>query len=119
MKLLFALLHANPELRATIPEIQEDAWMNQAVDINNYRWEEVIRDTEFHANNAGDIFREENEPRTEPLKDNTNNHEIKIQKFYSPEVNDENKPLEPASTFNSKLAALSQTSQLAVLSKSF
>lgn len=115
MKLLFSVLHANPELRATIAEIQEDTWMNQSIDMNNYRWEEVIRDTEFHANNAGDIFRDENEP----LKENTNKTEIKIQKFYEPEANDENKPLESTNTFNSKLAGLTQASQVAILSKSF
>ena len=59
MALLFSVLCANPELRATIQGIQANEWVQQAVDIDIYKWEEVVRDTEFHGNNAGDCFRED------------------------------------------------------------
>ncbi|CAF0712521.1 unnamed protein product [Brachionus calyciflorus] len=59
MKLLFSILCPKPELRATIEEIESNEWVNQTVDINKFKWEEVIRDTEFHGNNAGDLNREE------------------------------------------------------------
>ena len=61
MKLLFVVLCAKPEQRATIQEIESNSWVNQPVDINNYKWEEVIRNTEFHANNAGDCIQVDEE----------------------------------------------------------
>jgi PAS domain-containing serine/threonine kinase len=59
MKLLFAILCPKPELRATIDEIEANVWVNQNVDIGKFKWESVVRNTEFHANNAGDCFRDE------------------------------------------------------------
>jgi hypothetical protein len=59
MKLLFSVLCPKPELRATIQEIETNSWVTQEVDINKYKWEDVIKNTEFHANNAGDCFIEE------------------------------------------------------------
>lgn len=59
MKLLFSILCPKPELRASMEEIQANDWINQPVDINNYKWEDVIRDTEFNGNNAGESNREE------------------------------------------------------------
>ena len=45
MKLLFSILFPKPELRATISEIEANDWVNQLVDINNYKWESVIKNT--------------------------------------------------------------------------
>jgi hypothetical protein len=61
MKLLFAILCPKPEIRATIQEIEANPWVNQPVDINNYKWEEVIRNTEFNGNNAGECNQLEEE----------------------------------------------------------
>ena len=54
MKLLFSILCPKPEQRATITEIETNPWVTQPVDISLYKWEDVIRNTEFHGNNAGD-----------------------------------------------------------------
>lgn len=59
MKLLFSVLCPKPELRATIEEIEANEWVNQPVDLSKFKWNEVIRDTEFHGNNAGNLNREE------------------------------------------------------------
>jgi serine/threonine protein kinase len=59
MKLLFSILCPKPELRATVEEIETNVWVTQPVDINEFKWENVVRDTEFHANNAGDCYRED------------------------------------------------------------
>lgn len=59
MVLLFSILCSNPEQRATITEIENNSWVKQSVDITKYKWEEVIRNTEFHGNNAGDCNLEE------------------------------------------------------------
>jgi PAS domain-containing serine/threonine kinase len=90
MKLLFSILCPNPEQRATIIEIEANPWVTQPVDITLYKWEEVIRNTEFHANNAGDINLDEEYanlckydgtsvvkplPRTKPLQTTTNHQE--------------------------------------------
>ena len=128
MKLLFAILCANPELRATIPEIEENDWMNQTINMNNYRWENVIRDTEFHANNAGNIFREEELPACpEPLNQKDNNipieRAVKLDKIpdynndLSNDINDENKCMNSVNT--NKLISTQNFNQLAALSKSF
>jgi len=59
MVLLFSVLCSNPEQRATITQIENNPWVKQIVDITKYKWEEVIRNTEFHGNNAGDCNLEE------------------------------------------------------------
>ena len=59
MKLLFSILCPKPELRATMDEISNDEWVNQSVDMTKFKWENVVRDTEFHTNDAGDCFRDE------------------------------------------------------------
>ncbi len=111
MTLLFKILCANPELRATIQEIQANEWLNQKVDISKYKWEEVIRDTEFHANNAGDFNREEDLPVSdEVIKQKKNEFNIdecenKVEKneiFYMSNINDEN-------NFSGRLAILSKS----------
>ena len=43
MKLLFSILCPKPELRASMEEIQACEWVNQPVDINQFKWEEVVR----------------------------------------------------------------------------
>ena len=55
MMLLFSILCSNPEQRATITEIENNAWVKQPIDISKYKWEEVLKYTEFHGNNAGDF----------------------------------------------------------------
>ena len=45
MKLLFTILYPKPELRATIKDIETNDWVSQFVDINNYKWENVIKNT--------------------------------------------------------------------------
>lgn len=59
MKLLFSILCPKPELRASMEEIQACEWVNQPVDINQFKWEEVVRCETFSGNNAGDTNREE------------------------------------------------------------
>ena len=59
MKLLFSILTPKPELRATIDEIEANTWVTQPVDMSKFKWENVVRNTEFHANTAGDCFRDE------------------------------------------------------------
>lgn len=59
MKLLFSILCPKPEVRATIQEIEVNDWVTQTVNITNYKWEEVIRNTEFHSNDAGDFYRDQ------------------------------------------------------------
>lgn len=129
MRLLFAILCKDPQLRATIPEIQADEWMNQPVDMGNYKWEEVIRDTEFHANNAGNIFREDDLPPCDSHNDQKENigdesHGcVKLEKVpdYNEdlsEINDENKCAEnvvPLGKYNANM----NINQIAAMSKSF
>lgn len=52
--LLFSILCPKPDTRMTIEEIENYSWVNQEVDIGQYKWENVIRNTEFHSNDAGD-----------------------------------------------------------------
>ena len=59
MKLFFCILCPNPQNRVTIDEVLAHEWVNQPVDIRQYVWEHVIRDTEFHGNTAGDFNRDE------------------------------------------------------------
>ena len=59
MKLLFSILCPKPELRATMEEIESNEWVNQPVDMSKFKWENVVRNTEFHANTAGDCFRDD------------------------------------------------------------
>jgi hypothetical protein len=60
MRLLFTMLCPKPEQRASIDEVNNDSWVNQFVNISLYKWEEVIRNTEFIGNNAGDCYRANN-----------------------------------------------------------
>jgi hypothetical protein len=125
MRLLFAILCKDPQLRATIPEIQADKWMNQPIDMSNYKWEEVIRDTEFHANNAGNIFREDDLPPCDvnnQQKENMVQNEdgVKLEKINdynkdsSCEMNNENNKCNL-----NKFNAMQNLNQISVLSKSF
>ena len=52
--LLFSILCPKPDTRMTIEEIENYSWVNQEVEIGQYKWENVIRNTEFHSNDAGD-----------------------------------------------------------------
>ena len=128
MRLLFAILCKDPQLRATILEIQADEWMNQPVDIGNYKWDEVIRDTEFHANNAGNIFREDDLPPCDSRNDQKENigngsHGcVKLEKVpdYNEDldgINDENKCAVnlPLGKYNANI----NINQIAAMSKSF
>ena len=47
MKLLFSILCPKPELRASIEEIQACQWVNQQIDINQYKWEDIVRSETF------------------------------------------------------------------------
>ncbi len=118
MKLLFAILCANPDLRATVPQILADEWLNQAVDMSNYKWEEVIRDTEFHANNAGNIFRgDEGVECGQVDKENKQTNESCIRSGKLDKFNAENESqcmfATDTNNFNSKL------NQIAMMSRSF
>lgn len=59
MLLMFSILCADPELRATIKEIETNEWVTQPVDMSKFVWNEVLRNTEFHSNSAGDVNRDE------------------------------------------------------------
>jgi serine/threonine protein kinase len=90
MKLLLSILCAKPELRATIEEIEANAWVNQPCDISKYKWEEVLRNSEFLANNAGNIdeeygvahikerFKLENQPSEEQHELDTDNQKENV-----------------------------------------
>jgi hypothetical protein len=45
MKLLFTILYPKPELRSTIKDIETNDWVTQFVDISQYKWENVIKNT--------------------------------------------------------------------------
>ncbi len=118
MKLLFSILCANPDLRATVSQILADEWVNQPVDMSNYKWEEVIRNTEFHANTAGDIFRgDEDTDCVHADKENKIKNEqcIRLEKVDKYNTDNENQCMDTVDTssFNSKL------NQIAIMSKSF
>lgn len=117
MKLLFSILCANPELRATVSNILADEWLNQPVDITKYKWEEVVRDTEFQANNAGDQFRG-NEPscRGTNLDDKENlQQEPSSARLERCDINEKNECTDKikSNNFNSNL------NQIVLMSKSF
>ncbi|ESO85347.1 hypothetical protein LOTGIDRAFT_130545, partial [Lottia gigantea] len=42
MFLISWMLHTDPRCRATINDLEENAWVNQEIDVNNYIWEEVL-----------------------------------------------------------------------------
>ena len=42
MKVLLWLLHPDPNSRATLNNLQEDKWVNQKFDVNQYSFEAVI-----------------------------------------------------------------------------
>ena len=45
MKLLFTILYPKPELRSTIKDIETNDWVTQFVDISQYKWANVIKNT--------------------------------------------------------------------------
>ena len=114
MKLISSILCANPELRATVPAIMADEWLNQSVDMSRYKWEEVVRDTEFHANNAGDIFRTDESKLVVNNKQNNNyNNNEQPRATRLEKINNFNETNDENTHFNSKL------NQIALMSKSF
>ena len=118
MKLLFSILCANPDLRATVSQILADEWLNQAVDMSNYKWEEVIRDTEFHANNAGDIFRGDEGIECALVdKENKQKNEtcVRLEKMDKYNGDSENQCMDTVDTNNFTL----KLNQLATMSRSF
>ncbi|XP_071112685.1 PAS domain-containing serine/threonine-protein kinase-like isoform X1 [Haliotis cracherodii] len=54
MFLVTWMLHRDPVCRATIKDVERNAWVKQEVDIQQYKWEEVLPNSEFHGNNAAD-----------------------------------------------------------------
>ncbi len=42
MELMAWLLHPKPEQRATIADVDRDPWVWQDIDIDEYRWEDVL-----------------------------------------------------------------------------
>ena len=45
MFLITWLLHPDPLCRATISDVERNAWVNQAVDPTRYRWDWVLPNT--------------------------------------------------------------------------
>ncbi|XP_060066134.1 PAS domain-containing serine/threonine-protein kinase-like [Ylistrum balloti] len=54
MYLLMWLLHPEPLKRAKITDLENDKWINQPMDITQYKWIEVLPNSEFHGNTAAD-----------------------------------------------------------------
>ncbi|XP_033726773.1 PAS domain-containing serine/threonine-protein kinase-like [Pecten maximus] len=54
MYLLMWLLHPEPLKRAKISDLKNDKWINQPMDISQYKWSEVLPNSEFHGNTAAD-----------------------------------------------------------------
>ncbi|XP_050395155.1 PAS domain-containing serine/threonine-protein kinase [Patella vulgata] len=54
MYLISWMLHVDPKSRATIQDLEENAWVNQDIDINSYSWQEVLPNCEFTGNTACD-----------------------------------------------------------------
>lgn len=48
------LLHRSPEKRATIMDMEDDAWVWQDIDISQYVWQEVVPNCELNGNTAAD-----------------------------------------------------------------
>ena len=109
MKLLFSVLCPKPELRATIQEIETNSWVTQEVDITKYKWEDVIRYTEFHANNAGDCFIDEEYSLKPVNKLNPDSKQVE---------NDENKCADQVNV-NASKKLNTQMAISALMSKSF
>lgn len=42
MQLIAWLLHPEPEWRCTLKEMENNAWLHQPCDINDYKWDQVI-----------------------------------------------------------------------------
>ena len=42
MEVVAWLLHPNPEIRATIMDMESDPWVWQHIQLNDYVWEEVL-----------------------------------------------------------------------------
>lgn len=53
MKVVFWLLHPDPQSRATLKDLKKDKWTNQTVDISHYSFETVLG--EFNWFNLLDI----------------------------------------------------------------
>ncbi|XP_069106167.1 PAS domain-containing serine/threonine-protein kinase-like [Argopecten irradians] len=54
MYLLMWLLHPEPLKRARISDLEADKWIHQPMDITQYKWSEVLPNSEFHGNTAAD-----------------------------------------------------------------
>ncbi|XP_021379367.1 PAS domain-containing serine/threonine-protein kinase-like isoform X2 [Mizuhopecten yessoensis] len=54
MYLLMWLLHPEPLKRARISDLENDKWSHQPMDISQYKWCEVLPNSEFHGNTAAD-----------------------------------------------------------------
>lgn len=113
MLLMFSVLCADPEVRATIKDIETNEWVTQPVDMSKFAWNSVLRNTEFHSNSAGEV--------------QTREDELKELKYAG--GGDENRPVEasaateflekpnPIDLFPTK--AITPAEKLYLLSKSF
>lgn len=55
MFLLMWLLHPEPTKRAKITDLQKDKWTHQPINIEDYKWSEVLpHNPEFNGNTAAD-----------------------------------------------------------------
>ena len=113
MKLLFSILCPKPELRASMEEIIVNEWINQPVDISEYKWEEVVRDTEFNGNNAGDSNRDE---QLQKLYD-PNVNKIKLDQSFEKSDQNEDKATKSKNNISTKTNLFEK--KFAILSKSF
>ncbi len=104
MKLLFSILYPKPELRATIKEIETNEWTTQAFELDSYKWENVVKNTVFHGNNAGDVRAGDSESMDVCMANKTTNNN-----------NNKNQQQEMA-TNNNHLMSIQST---AIHSKSF
>ena len=48
MKVLLWLLHPDPNSRATLKNLQEDKWLSQNIDVNQYSFEAVMNGEYCH-----------------------------------------------------------------------
>ncbi|KAL3887875.1 hypothetical protein ACJMK2_000264 [Sinanodonta woodiana] len=68
MLLLLWLLHEDPKKRATISRLERNPWVKQPVDISQYKWSEVLPNSEFHGNTASDNRADTTDERDEVVK---------------------------------------------------
>lgn len=81
MKLLFAILCPDPELRARIDQIERNEWVNQSVDMQAFKWEEVVDNTEFQTNDAGVEGQEDAENNNKENRVILNNRDMLSKSF--------------------------------------